>query len=222
MYTIFTLVFNNVVKREKAHGKDDLIVKKRLLFVMFVCVCILILSISFAQKKDTNISIIVSNIIYLGDFVNKQYEPMPGEPPVKLPIKINSWPGNFYDPPDVIKVEAIIKNNSKLVLKNVIVNIKVRYKAGKEYNNKDGIDVEKSKANSKWLNNFIINKDVTIKSLAALQSTRIQLVTINLEKDMEVFEKKGERPWECETRIALKNNSSKYLVKKIPIEVMYD
>lgn len=171
------------------------------------------------SNKYEKESITVEKIIYLAKFLNKQYEPMPGEEPLKMPIEVTSWPGEFYDPPDVIEVVAELKNNSDITIKSLELNTKIRYKVGKIIGTEDSIDVEKSKLYSMWLN--YMEKIVKVDLILPHSITHVKIGEIFLEKDMQQFSSNNERPWECETIVNISNQKIS-VTNVLPIEVIYD
>ena len=189
--------------------------------IFFICLAILLYSgFCFAQNNPPQIEIV--KVSYLGDFINKPYEPMPGEEPIQLPVEIDSWPGSFYYPPDVIEVMVELRNNSKKIIRNVVLNAKIRYKVGKLLFDSDGIDVTKSMSTSKWMN-YSFDKNISIKVIDPLSSIKISVGRIELEKDMDMYEKNKERQWACETRlVTIKPTKSNIMTKVLPIEVIYE
>ena len=169
--------------------------------ILLICGFILMQEVNgFCAQSENSANLLTVKIKYYGNYVEKVYEPFPGTKPIKLPTEISSWPGDFYDPPDVVEVKIEVQNNSSFSLNNVIFDSSLRYKVGKLIEDDNGIDIEKSKNGIKWLDYFF-TKSYTIKSIKPKETVIVNIMNLNLIKDLDIFYKTKDRPWQCETKV---------------------
>jgi hypothetical protein len=182
--------------------------KKYKLVLWFLIILQFTLSSCYAVSNNVN-----PKIMYMASFTEKKYEFIPPEKPLKFPVEISSWPGEFHEGPDTIDVFFEFTNSTKKKQRNIKVDVLVEINAGKIINSDGEIDVEKSKKVSKYLKYF--SKEMVVKQLAPGGKIKVNLKRIMLRKIMNKYIDKNENIWEIKTTLKMQGKSIK---KILPIE----